>query len=96
MLSDEPVTFSRDGEIVSTRELHVCLLPKALSIVVGEAYEPDPDSDANADTDTDTNANVDADTDPDTDGTETKEVGSTGQVREVEEVDTGTDADRPT
>jgi diacylglycerol kinase family enzyme len=38
----ETVRFSLDGEIVQRRELSLEVQPGALSVAVGEDYDPDP------------------------------------------------------
>lgn len=40
---DEPVSYSLDGEIVSTNRLEVSVRPQALRLRVGEAYDPSPE-----------------------------------------------------
>ncbi|WP_348608790.1 diacylglycerol/lipid kinase family protein [Halobaculum rarum] len=42
---DEPITFSRDGEVVTHQWLDLRVLPAALDVRVGDAYEPDPEND---------------------------------------------------
>jgi len=42
---DEPITFSRDGEVVTRQRLDLRVLPAALDVRVGDAYEPDPEND---------------------------------------------------
>lgn len=42
---DEPITFSRDGEVATHERLDFRVLPAALSVRVGDAYESDPDPD---------------------------------------------------
>lgn len=41
--SDEPVRFSRDGELAEHEALYLSVRPRALDLRVGEAYDPDPD-----------------------------------------------------
>ncbi len=41
-LEPEPISFSLDGEMVRRRALSLAVRPRALRMVVGEAYEPDP------------------------------------------------------
>ena len=41
--SDEPVRFSRDGELSEHEDLRLYARPRALDLRVGEAYDPDPD-----------------------------------------------------
>ncbi len=40
---DEPITFSRDGEIATHERLDFRMLPGALDVRVGDAYEPTPE-----------------------------------------------------
>ncbi|MXR41037.1 diacylglycerol kinase family lipid kinase [Halobaculum sp. WSA2] len=40
---DEPITFSRDGEVATHRRLDLRVLPAALDVRVGDAYEPEPE-----------------------------------------------------
>ena len=40
---DEPITFSRDGEVATHRGLDLRVLPAALDVRVGDAYEPEPE-----------------------------------------------------
>jgi YegS/Rv2252/BmrU family lipid kinase len=42
VMGDQPVTFSLDGEMLSTNELHIEVRPRVLSLIVGEAYDPKP------------------------------------------------------
>ena len=40
---DEPITFSRDGEVVTHQRLDLRVLPAALDVRVGDPYEPEPE-----------------------------------------------------
>jgi YegS/Rv2252/BmrU family lipid kinase len=40
--SDDPVRFSRDGELSEHADLHLSAQPRALDVRVGETYDPDP------------------------------------------------------
>jgi len=41
--SEEPIRFSRDGELLEHDDLRLCARPRSLDLRVGEAYDPDPD-----------------------------------------------------
>lgn len=41
--SDEPVRFSRDGELSEHADIELSVHPRALGLRVGEDYDPDPD-----------------------------------------------------
>ena len=41
--SEEPVRFSRDGELSEHEDLRLYARPRALDLRVGETYDPDPD-----------------------------------------------------
>jgi YegS/Rv2252/BmrU family lipid kinase len=41
--SEEPIRFSRDGELSEHEDLQLYVRPRALDLRVGEAYDPDPD-----------------------------------------------------
>jgi diacylglycerol kinase family enzyme len=38
------VRFSLDGEIIQRRELSLEVQPRALTVAVGEGYDPDPET----------------------------------------------------
>ena len=40
--SEDPVTFSLDGEMVTTRQLEVSVAENSLRLPVGDAYDPNP------------------------------------------------------
>ncbi len=52
--TDDPVTFSLDGEMVTTRHLEVSVAEGHLRLPVGEGYTPDPYADGGADVRADT------------------------------------------
>lgn len=41
---DEPVEYSLDGELLEARRQSMTTRPVALTVAVGEGYEPDPDA----------------------------------------------------
>ena len=41
---DDPVSFSLDGEMITSRETNVETLPGRLTMPVGAGYDPDPDA----------------------------------------------------
>ena len=43
VVSDEPVRFSRDGELSEHEDLQLYARPRAIDLRVGGAYDPDPD-----------------------------------------------------
>jgi len=45
----EAITFSLDGEVVSESRIEVSVLPRALTLRVGEGYDPDPEPDTRGD-----------------------------------------------
>lgn len=45
--SDDPITFSRDGEVATHERLDFRVLLSALSVRVGDAYAPDPEDGPN-------------------------------------------------
>jgi diacylglycerol kinase family enzyme len=40
--SDQPITFSRDGELAEHEQLRLAVRERALDIRVGDTYDPDP------------------------------------------------------
>jgi YegS/Rv2252/BmrU family lipid kinase len=42
VLDEEPVTFSLDGELLESSAVHIETAPSALTLRVGEGYQPDP------------------------------------------------------
>ncbi|WP_254840451.1 diacylglycerol/lipid kinase family protein [Natronomonas marina] len=43
---DDPVSFSLDGEMITSHETAIETLPGRLTMPVGEAYDPDPDAES--------------------------------------------------
>jgi YegS/Rv2252/BmrU family lipid kinase len=45
-IDDEPVSFSLDGEMITSHEADIETLPGRVTLPVGDGYDPDPDTEA--------------------------------------------------